>query len=138
MLGLAWHRRLLSLGAAALFKLIFPIPGVRDFTCGFRAYRAEAIRRGFDAYAERFVDQRGFQCTADILIRLARLGAIIVEVPMILRYDLKGGASKMRVASTVFSTLRLLVQRRLETLRPLRNSTERRRAGADTVSRIRD
>jgi hypothetical protein len=35
------------------------------------------------------------------------------EVPLVLRYDLKPGVSKMVVLRTVGSTLRLLVSRRI-------------------------
>ena len=49
----------------------------------------------------------------DILIKLRRMDLIFREVPLILRYDLKGGASKMNVARTVRRTLELMAQRRL-------------------------
>ena len=47
--------------------------------------------------------------------KLRRLDAIISEVPLILRYDLKFGVSKMAVARTAIDTLKLLVRRRLGT-----------------------
>ena len=37
----------------------------------------------------------------EILVKLARIGAKIDEVPLILRYDLKTGQSKMKVMKTV-------------------------------------
>ena len=43
--GVPAARRLLSLAASLLLRLLFPTPGVRDFTCGYRAYRASALRR---------------------------------------------------------------------------------------------
>jgi len=113
VVGLQWHRKLLSLGARAAFQLTFPIPGVRDYTCGYRCYRAGIVRLAFKRYGAAFVEHSGFQCMADILVRLARLGAIVDEVPLVLRYDRKRGESKMRVARTVLQTLRLLVVRRL-------------------------
>jgi len=100
--------------ASWLFRLIFPIPGVRDYTCGYRAYRAELLQRAFDQYGESFVDQDGFQCMVDILLKLARLDPPVREVPMILRYDLKEGPSKMNVSKTIGATIRLMVHRRIE------------------------
>ena len=47
-----------------------------------------------------------------MLLHLARDGAIIAEVPLVLRYDQKQGASKMRVGYTIARTLRLLVRER--------------------------
>jgi dolichol-phosphate mannosyltransferase len=94
-------------------RILFPM-GVRDFTCGFRAYRAPVIRLAFERYGERFVDQAGFQCMLDVLLKLRRFGWVIGEVPMVLRYDRKGGASKMRVWRTARASLALLVRRRFE------------------------
>jgi len=58
------------------------------------------------------VDQDGFQCMVDILLKLRKLPLIFGEVPLILRYDLKRGPSKMRLARTSVNTLRLLWKRR--------------------------
>lgn len=116
VLGLSAIRHLMSHGARLLFTLLFPLSGVRDYTCGFRAYRAALIQRAFSKFGDAFIEHVGFQCSADILLRLSRLDAIMTEVPMVLRYDLKGGESKMRVGRTVVRTLLLLAQRRFEFL----------------------
>jgi dolichol-phosphate mannosyltransferase len=110
--GVPVVRRLLSTGASWLFRLLFPIKGVRDFTCGFRAYSARALRDALTAYEGCLVEDNGFQCMADVLLKLRRLPVSFREVPMTLRYDLKRGASKMKVARTVGRTLRLLLRRR--------------------------
>jgi hypothetical protein len=44
----------------------------------------------------------------DILLKMRRLNLIATEVPLILRYDLKHGMSKMRAARTVVDTLVLM------------------------------
>jgi dolichol-phosphate mannosyltransferase len=111
--GVPRHRKLLSLGARVLFQLVFPIPGIRDYTCGYRAYRASVLAEAFRRYGDDFVNQEGFQCMVDILIKLRRMDLILREVPLILRYDLKGGASKMQVAQTIRRTLALMVRRSL-------------------------
>ena len=49
----------------------------------------------------------------DILLKLRRLDVIFAEVPMILRYDRKSGASKMNVLRTATGTLGLMARRRL-------------------------
>ena len=114
VVGLSRFREIMSIGARFLFRLMFPIPGVRDYTCGYRAYRAGVIRRAFRVYGEKFIEHDGFQCMADILLRLSRLRVTMSEVPMVLRYDRKGGASKMRVGPTVVNTFKLMIRRRLE------------------------
>ncbi len=113
VLGVPLYRRVLSGAGSLVFRLAYPTSGVRDFTCGFRAYRAEALKRGFARYGDDFVAEHGFSCMVDILLKLHRAGCIITEVPLILRYDLKFGVSKMLVLRTIRDTLRLLVTRRL-------------------------
>ncbi|RPG12045.1 MAG: glycosyltransferase [Proteobacteria bacterium TMED72] len=111
--GVPRYRRALSFGARVVFSVVFPTPNVRDFTCGFRAYRADVLQEAFRIYGDDFVGQSGFSCMVDILLKLRRLGAIMSEVPLILRYDQKFGASKMMVMKTTLDTVRLVIARRL-------------------------
>ena len=112
--GLSKFRELMSLGASYLFRLLLPIRGVRDFTCGYRAYRASVLKAAFERYGDRFIDQEGFQAMVDIILRLRRMDVVFGEVPFILRYDRKLGDSKMNVKSTVAKTLKLIWKRRFE------------------------
>ena len=111
--GVTPFRLSLSWGAGRLFRFCYPIHGVRDYTCGYRAYRAAILKQAFQHYGEGFIDQPGFSCMVDILLKLDKLGAIATELPFVLRYDFKMGVSKMRVAKTVRETVVLLVRRRL-------------------------
>jgi dolichol-phosphate mannosyltransferase len=114
VLGLSWFRRFLSVGAAWMFRLLFPITNVRDYTCGYRAYQVPVLQRALKDNPN-FVSERGFSCMVDILLKLrtVRPPLVMSEVPMVLRYDKKAGASKMRVLRTVKDTLKLLARRRL-------------------------
>jgi dolichol-phosphate mannosyltransferase len=111
--GVPAHRRFMSDAASWLFRLVFPIPGVRDFTCGYRAYRAPVLAEAVNRYRDDFINQEGFQCMVDILLKLSRMNLRFGEVPITLRYDRKAGKSKMKVLRTVVSTLLLLFRRRL-------------------------
>ena len=112
--GVPFLRRILSHGSSWLFRVVFPIQGVRDYTCGYRAYRAHVIRDAITRYGDQFLDQEGFQCMVDILLKLRRMHLIFGEVPFILRYDYKEGSSKMNVGRTMRDTLGLMWKRRLE------------------------
>jgi dolichol-phosphate mannosyltransferase len=114
VIGVPVHRRFLSYTASLLFRSVFPIRGVRDFTCGYRAYRALVLRRAFARYREEFINEEGFQCMVDILLKLRRMNLRFSEVPLVLRYDRKGGKSKMKVLRTTLKTLGLMARRRLE------------------------
>jgi dolichol-phosphate mannosyltransferase len=111
MMGASFMRRVYSYGARAILSLRFPAPGVRDYTCGYRAYRAAILQRAFDRWGDEFIRFPGFSCMLDILVRLRSLGARIAEVPLVLRYDRKVGPSKMRVFRTIANTLRVAALR---------------------------
>jgi len=110
--GIPGYRRALSIVGSLVFRLLLPVRGVRDYTCGFRAYRAGALLAGVERHGQAMFDQKGFQCIVDILLKLRTLKLTFTEVPMVLRYDLKEGADKMKVARTIRASLLLLVRRR--------------------------
>lgn len=111
--GVPLLRRLVSYWGSLVFKLVFPIEGVRDYTCGYRAYRASVLQAVVADAGRPFFDQDGFQVMVDILLKLRQDPDLIFgEVPLILRYDLKAGASKMNVAETAADTARLMLRRR--------------------------
>jgi dolichol-phosphate mannosyltransferase len=114
VIGLSPARELLSFGASLMFRALLPIPNVRDYTCGFRAYRAGALSRVIDDNPDFFSEQ-GFACMVDILLklRLEQPPVLMTEVPLLLRYDKKVGASKMDVGRTVRETLSLTLRRLL-------------------------
>ncbi|PKN01910.1 MAG: hypothetical protein CVU77_02965 [Elusimicrobia bacterium HGW-Elusimicrobia-1] len=108
--GVPFYRNLLSRVAALIFKIAFRIRGVNDYTSGYRVISGAILRRYFDSpEAAPLVTEAGFTAGTEILIKLSRQpGARIVEAPLDLRYDLKGGASKMKVVSTMIKYLKLL------------------------------
>jgi dolichol-phosphate mannosyltransferase len=112
VMGVPLYRRVLSRVGSWCFRIAFPTRNVRDYTSGYRAYRAEVLKRAFDTYGDQFVAESGFSCMVDILLKLRRMGAIVSELPLILRYDFKYGISKMLVVRTISETLELLVSRR--------------------------
>ncbi len=114
VIGLSLSRRFYSYVASWIFRILLPIKGVKDFTCGFRAFRASVLHQAMDKYQNSFIDQEGFQSMVDILLKLRKIdGLIFGEVPFILRYDLKEGRSKMDVKKTMFNTAKLIIRRRL-------------------------
>ncbi|HKA24341.1 MAG TPA: glycosyltransferase family 2 protein [Candidatus Eisenbacteria bacterium] len=100
-IGLSPIRRVLSRGASFLLTMILPVRGARDYTCGYRLYRVQTLRRAAQAWGDKLVEEAGFTCMAEVLLKLGRGGAVVAEVPLVLRYDLKVGASKMKVGRTI-------------------------------------
>jgi dolichol-phosphate mannosyltransferase len=108
VVGLSLFRTFLSHASSWVFRTFLPIANVKDYTCGYRAYRAGLLRKAFETYQQDFISESGFACMVDILLKLARMGAIITEVPLILRYDRKLSTSKMKVLKTIGSSLALV------------------------------
>lgn len=106
--GVNLIRRLLSRGMGILFKIRRSIPGVSDYSCGYRLYSPEIIRRLHSKFGEKPVTQKNFSCMVELLLNCHDSGAICTEVPFLLRYDLKQGESKMQFWKTIIGTLKVL------------------------------
>jgi dolichol-phosphate mannosyltransferase len=96
-LGVSTYRAFISRCANLFMKFFFPIKGVKEYSCGFRAYRAGLIKEAIAFYGNNFLQLRGlgFTGTLEKLVKLKILGAKCAEVPFVLRYDQKQSDSKM-------------------------------------------
>ncbi|KLU63241.1 undecaprenyl-phosphate mannosyltransferase [Peptococcaceae bacterium CEB3] len=110
--GLSLLRRFLSRAAGTVMKCAFPLPGIRDYSCGFRAYRLGLVRKGFAAYGERLIESTNFSATVELLLKLAPFCRGWSEVPFELRYDRKRGASKMKIWATISGYVALIFRHR--------------------------
>lgn len=108
--GVPLHRQFVSFGARFFFRLMFPLKDINDYTTNFRAYKAEMVAAAFKARAEVFLVSRSFAATAELLLKMATLSHKIVEVPLVVRYDLKQSESKLRLLSALRDCLRLCLQ----------------------------
>jgi dolichol-phosphate mannosyltransferase len=95
--GVSAYRAFISRCANLFMKIFFPIKGLKEYSCGFRAYRAETIKEAVNFYGNRFIQLKGlgFTCTLEKLVKLKLMGAKFAEVPFLLRYDQKITDSKM-------------------------------------------
>ncbi len=83
------HRRLISKGGNLYARFMLGLP-VRDATAGFRAFRAEALRR----LPYRAAEASGYGFQVEMAWRAHQIGLNIVEVPISFR-DRELGTSKM-------------------------------------------
>ncbi len=116
--GLKASRKLFSWAAGMLFRVFVGFEGIKDYTCGFRAYRVDMLRKTIKYYGDKFITQKGFGCMVEVLLKVASQSATMNEVPMILRYDLKQGESKMNVSKTMKQTLKLLLDYKMGKINP--------------------
>ena len=114
VVGVPIIRQILSYGASVIFKIFFPIKNIRDYTCGYRAYRIKILKDASEKI-KPFFSESGFSCMVDILLKLQKINKNInaEEIPMILRYDLKKGKSKMKVIRNIFNSIFLIFKRKL-------------------------
>ena len=104
--NLPLSRRILSWGINLLIRMKGST--VKDNTSGFRCIRLSALKRAVEKFGDEFINTREFTSTVLILLRLLNVGVKTKEVPIILDYGLKRGASKMKVGRTIRAYLRLL------------------------------
>ena len=95
--GVSRYRALISYAANMFMKVVFHIPGMRDFSCGFRAYKANILKDAIKIYGNSFIQLKGlgFTSTLETVVKLKLLGCRFAEVPFVLRYDKKASSSKM-------------------------------------------
>ena len=112
--GLNELRKILSVGAAILYKIFFPIKNVKDYTSGFRAFKLGVVRNAWKVNV-KFFSETGFSASADIILKLYKYKNKIrfSEIPIDLRYDLKKGDSKMKIFKTIYLNLALIIKRKL-------------------------
>jgi dolichol-phosphate mannosyltransferase len=110
--GVDWYRRTISRCANLLLKTVFNVPGLKEYTCGFRAYRVSLIQDAIAIFGNQFVDLKGlgFTGTIEKLVKCRMMGARIGEVPFVLRYDRKMSSSKVVTSVTTLGYLVLIAK----------------------------
>jgi dolichol-phosphate mannosyltransferase len=110
--GVDWYRRTISRCANLLMKACFPIRGVQEYTCGYRAYRVALIQDAITIFQNRFIDLKGlgFTGTVETIIKCERMGARVGEVGFVLRYDQKMSTSKVVTSITTLGYLVLIAK----------------------------
>lgn len=112
--GLSSYRKIISRLANIFMKIFFPIRDVKEYSCGFRAYRAELIKHALKVYGNNFIQLKGigFTCTLEKLIKLNLVGARFAEIPFVLKYNQKKSPSKMVTSITTFGYFTLVIMYR--------------------------
>ncbi|MFN3966942.1 MAG: glycosyltransferase family 2 protein, partial [Endomicrobiia bacterium] len=109
-LGLGLIRKTLSKIASFVFSIFFAYPEVKDYTSGYRAYCARILLKMKNFYSENFITEIGFPAGTEILLKSFIFKPKIQENSLVLRYDLKRGKSKIKLLSTIFSYLKLILK----------------------------
>jgi dolichol-phosphate mannosyltransferase len=112
MINVGLVRRTLSRGAGAVVRMALGVDA-RTVSSFFRVYRASLLRAGNDHFGDALIREQGFACKAELLAKLAGLGARVAEVPVDLDASRRVGESKMRIGDTLAGYWRIVVRERL-------------------------
>ena len=110
MIGCPRLRGFLSICVSYLMRVWVRLPQVKDYSTFYKAYRVSVLKRGFQMYGDDLLSGEGFAVSCGQLVKLGNVTRRISEVPLVLRYDLKGGRSGMRLMKTIRGYLRLMWQ----------------------------
>jgi dolichol-phosphate mannosyltransferase len=98
-------RLLLSRGANLVFRLLFPIKNVKDYSIFYRAYRAQCLKLAMAHYHQQFITVQTFFANIEILFHLQPFVKRIEEVPLVYDYGKKQGKSSMKIGKNLRSYL---------------------------------
>ena len=110
MIGVPFVRYVISRACNLMYRVLFPIRGIHTYTGFYRAYSGAAIRQAYEHFGDRLIEADGFVVMAELLVKFRQIPLFIAEVPVIMRYNLKGGPSKMRVLRTIGTHLRVMLK----------------------------
>ena len=105
------RRRVLSAGAGWVVRHALGLEA-KTVSSFFRVYRSSALRAACDHYGDRFIQEPGFACKAEILAKLSALDAQVAEVVVALDWDRRRGESKMPVLRTMLAYWRMMFRTR--------------------------
>ncbi len=114
MIGVPLLRYLLSYLSNLTYRVLFHVKGIRTYTGFYRAHTGAAVKTAFERFGDRLIEVSGFAAMAEMLIKFRQIPLFMTEVPMIIRYDMKGRASKMHVLATIREHLRVIARNLLK------------------------
>ncbi|MBK7945889.1 MAG: glycosyltransferase [Flavobacteriales bacterium] len=103
-----WLRKLLSATANFIYRFIFDLK-VSTLSSFYRVYRAGSLRVAQKRYGT-LITEHGFICMLELLIKLIRTEARVIEVPMVLASERRIGRSRMKLMRTTLHYFRFLLR----------------------------
>lgn len=110
-----WLRKLLSATANFIYRFIFDLK-VSTLSSFYRVYRAGTLRKARARWPQ-LIAEPGFICMLELLIKLIRVDARVIEVPMVLASQKRIGRSRMKLVRTTLEYFRFLWRFRSENRR---------------------
>ena len=94
-----YRRKILSNISSYIFRILFRIKNVKEYTCGYRAYRVSIIQKALKKFGNNFIQIKGlgFSCTLEKILKLKLINAKFSEIGFKLNYSRKIEKSKMKL-----------------------------------------
>lgn len=93
-----------------LIRIFFPMGKLRTYSSFYRAYRFLALKKAFEHYNGKLIEEKGFVCMVEMLVKFLAMGLKVTEVPMVLDTSKRKGKSKMKVFHTAWQYLAFIAK----------------------------
>lgn len=104
-----FKRLFLSKSANWLLKLVFGLPGVKDYTIFYRVYRVELLKKLVAKYGDGLIKTRMFSANAEVLVKCRGFDPRICEVGFVYDYGRKKGPSSMKILKNIWQYFLLIL-----------------------------
>ena len=110
-----FYRKCISKVTSLVLQTIFPIKKIsgkrlQDYSSGYRAYRAKKLKELYKIHQDKFITEKDFIYTCEILLNLAQINSRIDELPLIYDYGKKIGESKLKILQNSQGLLKLITR----------------------------
>jgi len=106
-------RKTISFFANMFFRIVFDIK-VLTLSSFYRCYSVDLLQKLQKEYGNKIIEESGFICMLEILLKAIKIKANVIELPMKLKSGNRVGKSKMKVLNTTISYLKFLVKYKLK------------------------
>jgi len=104
----SFFRKLISSIANLMFRFVFDLK-VLTLSSFYRVYKVSLLKSIKSKYTN-IIEEHGFICMLEILLKSVKVNARVVEIPMMLKSDNRVGKSKLKVFKTTMAYLKFLIK----------------------------
>lgn len=101
-------RLIFSRLANFIFSLLFPHPGVGDYTIFYRGYSYDILQKAYKKYEQGLITTKYFTANAEMLVKMLPLSSEIKEIPFTYDYGKKKGDSGMNISKNLWQYFKLI------------------------------
>lgn len=131
--GFPWHRRLISRYGNLALRLIFPYPGITDFSIFYRGYRANLVKKVLARHGRAAFGGKHFSANTAFLMACLEQRPRITETANMYVYHIKKSSSAFRLRTALAGYTPLVFSSRSWRLRRLCLQEKKKRTAARKI-----